>query len=344
MNASAMLSIDGSQGEGGGQILRTALALSLLTGTPFRIDKIRAARSRPGLLRQHLAAVRAAREIGRADAGELELGATELEFRPHRVRAGEYRFDVTSAGSACLVVQTVLPPLLLAEGRSVLVVEGGTHNPTAPPWEYLARVLFPLLERMGARVRTTLERHGFYPAGGGRLRVEIEPVARLTPIELLERGAIVSRSARALVAHLPPSIGERELRIVSQELSGFEGHTEVVNATDSAGPGNALLLELVSEHVTEIFASFGERGLRAETVAERAVQQVREYLLHDAPVGPHLADQLVLPLAICGEGAFRTGPLTPHAYTNLDVVQRFLPVRAEVRPGAGSDVVVRISR
>ena len=339
-----MLSIDGSQGEGGGQILRTALALSLVTGTPFRIEKIRAARSRPGLLRQHLAAVRAAREIGRAEGVIAELGATELEFRPQRPTAGEYRFDVTSAGSACLVAQTVLPPLLLAGGRSVLVVEGGTHNPTAPPWEYLARVFLPLLERMGPRVRTTLERHGFYPAGGGRLRVEIEPVDRLAPLELLERGAIVSRSARALVARLPPSIGERELATVCEKLPEFAGHAEVVNVTDSAGPGNALILELACEHVTEVFASFGQRGVRAEVVAERAVAQVQEYLLHGAPVGPHLADQLVVPLAIAGAGAFRTGPLTRHARTNLDVVQRFLPVRAEVQPGAGTDVVVRIAR
>jgi RNA 3'-terminal phosphate cyclase (ATP) len=338
-----MLSIDGSLGEGGGQILRTALALSLVTGIPFRIERIRAARSRPGLLRQHLAAVFAAREIGQADAGEPALHATELEFRPGPVKAGEYRFAVTSAGSACLVVQTVLPPLLLAAGRSVLLVDGGTHNSAAPPWEYLARALFPLLERMGPRLRTTLERHGFYPAGGGRLRVEIEPVARLTPLELLDGGALVGRSARALVARLPLEIGERELRIVSRELPEFAGHAEVVNVTDSAGPGNVLLLELVSERVTEIFAAFGRRGLRAEAVAERAVQQVREYLRHGAPVGPHLADQLVLPLAIAGDGAFRTGPLTGHTRTNLDVVSRFLPVGAEIRAGSGSDFVVRIA-
>lgn len=339
-----MLTIDGSQGEGGGQILRTALALALITGTPFRIEKIRAARAKPGLRRQHLAAVRAAIEIGRADAGEPALGAMELEFRPRRVEAGDYRFGIGSAGSACLVVQTVLPALLLAKGRSVLVVEGGTHNPTAPPWEYLARVFLPLLERMGPRLRGTLERHGFYPAGGGRVRVEIEPVERLSPLELLERGAIMSRSARALVARLPSEIGERELRLVCERLPEFAGRTEIVNVAESAGPGNALLLELACEHVTEVFASFGQRGLRAEIVAERAVQQAREYLAHDAPVGPHLADQLVLPLAIAGEGAFRTTPLTLHARTNLDVVQRFLPVRAEVTPDAPGTVRLRISR
>src|SRR5262245_17125561 len=170
-----MIIIDGSSGEGGGQILRTALALSLVTGTPFRIQKIRAGRPKPGLLRQHLTAVQAAVEVGSASASGAELGSQELSFWPGKVRAGAYRFAIGPAGSACLVVQTVLPPLLLAGGPSSLVVEGGTHNPFAPPWDFLARAFFPLLQRMGARVSTTLERHGFFPAGGGRLRVEIEP-------------------------------------------------------------------------------------------------------------------------------------------------------------------------
>jgi RNA 3'-terminal phosphate cyclase (ATP) len=323
-----MLTLDGSAGEGGGQILRSALALSLLTGTPFRIEKIRAGRAKPGLLRQHLTAVQAAARIGSAQVEGAELGSRALTLRPGAVAPGEYHFAIGSAGSACLVVQTVLPPLLLAKGPSVLVVEGGTHNPAAPSWAYLACVFFPLLERMGARIRTTLERHGFYPAGGGRLRVEIEPVSALAPLELLKRGEIVDRSARALVAHLPRNIGERELRVVNEKLSGFSQRSEVAHLTDTAGPGNALLIELVSEHVTEIFAGYGERGVRAEEVAERVVQEVRAYLAADVPVGPHLADQLILPLALAGGGAFRTLPLTPHTETNLDVVQRFLPIRA----------------
>ena len=336
-----MLELDGSAGEGGGQIVRSALALSLVTGTPFRISKIRAGRAKPGLLRQHLAGVRAAMEIGGADAGDPQLGATELEFRPGRVTPGKYRFAVASAGSACLVAQTVLPPLLVASGPSELVIEGGTHNTSAPPWDYLARVFFPLVTRMGPRVRTELLRHGFYPAGGGQIRIEIEPARALAPLSLLERGAIVRRSARALVAHLPPGVGERELAVVRRKLSGFEDCCEVVNVTDSAGPGNALLIELESERVTEIFTAFGERGLRAEAVAELAVGEAREYLSADVPVGPHLADQLLLPLALAGGGEFRTGPLTLHARTNLDVLQRFLSVRAEVQTGERGDVVVR---
>jgi RNA 3'-terminal phosphate cyclase (ATP) len=338
-----VLSIDGSHGEGGGQILRSALALSLVTGMPFRIEKIRSSRKKPGLLRQHLAAVRAARTIGGASSEEPALGATELEFRPSRVSAGEHRFAVGSAGSACLVLQTILPPLLLADGPSTLTIEGGTHNPTAPTWDYLARVFFPLIERMGPRVRTALERHGFYPAGGGRLRVEIEPVAALRGFELCERGAQKSLRARALLANLSREIGEREIDLVSRKLPAFRGHGEVVQV-ESAGPGNALSLEVEYERVTEMFTAFGQRGLRAEVVAERAVREAREYLAHDAPVGPHLADQLVLPLLLAGEGEIRTAPLTRHAHTNLDIVQRFVSARAEVTPEPSGTVRLRFAR
>jgi RNA 3'-terminal phosphate cyclase (ATP) len=339
-----VLTIDGSEGEGGGQVLRSALSLSLVTGTPFRITSIRARRAKSGLLRQHLTSVRAAAQVGAAEVSGAEIGSCELEFRPRGMHAGDYRFSVGSAGSACLVVQTVLPPLLLASGTSTLTVEGGTHNPAAPPWDFFARVFLPLLARCGARVTTTLERHGFYPAGGGRFQVSIEPARKLAGFELLERGAVLARSARALLAHVPREVGERELRTLAGELPDFEDCCEVRELRDSAGPGNALLVEIASEHVTEVFAAFGERGLRAEKVAGRVAREVREYLSADVPVGSHLADQLLLPLAIAGEGRFRTLRLSEHARTNIQVVQRFLPVQINVRPGSGTSEVVEIAR
>jgi len=320
-----MLTIDGSQGEGGGQILRSALALSLITGTPFRIENIRAGRAKPGLLRQHLTAVRAAAEISGSEVSGDELGSCELALRPGAVRAGAYHFTVGTAGSACLVLQTVLPALLGAAEPSSLLLEGGTHNPSAPTWDYLARVFFPLLAKMGASLRTDLDRHGFYPAGGGKFRVEIPSACRLAPLELVARGAVRARSARALVAHLSPEIGERELRVLRSKLTGFED-ASVVEAAKSPGPGNALSVELDYEQVTEIFTGFGERSVRAESVAQKLADEVRRYLVSDAPVGPHLADQLVLPLALAGGGVFRTLPLTRHTVTNIDIVQRFLPV------------------
>lgn len=207
-----MITIDGSFGEGGGQILRSSLALSLVTGKPFRIDNIRSKRSRPGLMRQHLTAVCAAMDVGEAEANGAEIGSTQIEFAPKSVRPGDFRFAVGTAGSATLVLQTVLPALLTADKPSKLVLEGGTHNPYAPPFDFLAKVFLPVIEKMGPSVSAKLELPGFYPAGGGRFSIEIRPAGKLKGIEMVERGEIVRLDARALVAQLPPKIGERELQ------------------------------------------------------------------------------------------------------------------------------------
>ncbi|MFN7134491.1 MAG: RNA 3'-terminal phosphate cyclase, partial [Myxococcales bacterium] len=187
-----MLTIDGSMGEGGGQIIRTSLACALITGKSFRITKIRARRAKPGLMRQHLTAVRAAAEIGDAEVTGAEVGSSELTFRPGKLRAGDYHFAIGTAGSTTLVLQTVLPALLMASGPSSVVLEGGTHNPMAPTYDFLERCFLPLVERLGPRVSTRLERPGFYPAGGGRWSVQLAP-APLKGFELLERGELRAR-------------------------------------------------------------------------------------------------------------------------------------------------------
>jgi RNA 3'-terminal phosphate cyclase len=212
-----MIVLDGSQGEGGGQILRSALALSLCTGAPFRIDNIRAGRPRPGLMRQHLTAVQAATQVGNAETTGAAVGSRSLTFRPGKLRAGDYTFSVGTAGSATLVLQTVLPALVTADGPSRLVIEGGTHNPASPPFDFLDRTFLPLLARMGPRVCAKLERPGFYPAGGGRISVSIEP-APLIPLVLERRGEIRACRARAIVANLPRLIAERELACLAKRL------------------------------------------------------------------------------------------------------------------------------
>jgi RNA 3'-terminal phosphate cyclase (ATP) len=222
------------------------------------------------------------------------------------------------------VLQTVLLPLLLA-GASTLTLEGGTHNPHAPPFDFLDVAFLPLLRRMGARLDMRLERAGFYPAGGGRLRVEISAASALSPLALPERGSTRRRRARALVSRLPRTIGNREVAVVRSRLGWNPDEVEVVALYEGmAGPGNVLLLEVESEHVTELFTAFGEVGLRAEAVAERAIRDVRRYLVADVPVGPYLADQLLLPLALARGGLFRTLPLSRHASTNIDVIRQFL--------------------
>src|SRR5512141_1809539 len=203
-----MITIDGSKGEGGGQILRTSLALSLVTGQPFRMERVRARRQKPGLLKQHLTAVEAAKTVGCAEVEGAALSSQTFEFRAGPVTPGNYRFAVGTAGSATLVLQTVLPALLAASGHSTLTLEGGTHNPMAPPFDFLAKCFIPLVHRMGPSVELDLQRHGFYPAGGGRFHARIEPVKKLSRLELLERGSIRARQARVLVSKLPEHVGQ----------------------------------------------------------------------------------------------------------------------------------------
>jgi RNA 3'-terminal phosphate cyclase (ATP) len=324
-----MLRIDGSEGEGGGQVLRTSLALAMVTGTPVRIEKIRARRAKPGLMRQHLTAVLAAAKVSQARVEGAEVGSTSLTFTPGPVSPGEYRFSVGTAGSVTLVLQTVLPALLTASGPSTLALEGGTHNPLAPPFEFLDRVFLPMVRRMGPRVEARLERPGFYPAGGGRFSVEIEPAPSLMGFELLERGEIRGRRGTVILARLPRGIAEREVQQLSKG-TGWDPSCFEIREVDSLGPGNAVLLELASEAVTEIFTSFGEIGVRAEAVADQAIQEMRRYLKAGAPVGEHLADQLLLPLALAGSGSFTTVPLSLHARTQIELIPRFLDVKIEV--------------
>lgn len=335
-----MLTIDGSFGEGGGQILRTSLALSLVTGSSVCLHGIRARRSRPGLLAQHLAAVRAAMEIGSADATGDALHSRELTFRPKRVSAGAYRFAVGTAGSSTLVFQTVLPALLRAEGPSELELEGGTHNPHAPPFEFLAKAFLPLVERMGGRTDVELVRPGFFPAGGGLWRATVHPPGggELRPLELHERGSPRSSGGVALVSALPASIGEREVAEVVRRTGWPRGALRVVDVPAPRGPGNVVLLEVESERVTEVFAGFGRKGLRAERVAADVARAALDYLDRDVAVGPHLADQLLLPLALAGGGGFTTtAPLSGHVTTGIDVIRRFLDVEIDVDlPGDGS--------
>ena len=332
--------VDGSQGEGGGQILRTSLSLSMATGRPFRIERIRAGRKKPGLLRQHLTAARAAAAItGAAVAGD-EPGSLSLTFQPGEVRGGEYNFAVGTAGSAALVLQTVLPALLGARVASRVVVEGGTHNPAAPPFEFLARSFLPVLRRMGAAVELRLLRPGFYPAGGGAIEATVQPWSDRRPLALVERGVIVERRATVLLAHLPSHIAERELSVVARRLGLDAESCTVQQAVDSAGPGNVVLVEVASEQVTEVFASFGEAGVRAEAVAGTVAEEARKYLAAGVPVGTHLADQLLLPMALGAGGRFRTLPLSRHARTNADVIRQF--TAAAISHEAAADRTVSV--
>ena len=338
-----ILTLDGAYGEGGGQIVRSSLALSALTGTPCRIERVRAGRAKPGLGPQHASAARAIAEICDGRLIGDEVGSPAVELHPREIRPGDYRFAIGTAGSTTLVAQTILPALVCADGPSTVMLEGGTHNPMAPPFDFLERTYIPLLNQMGPTVTASLEVPGFAPAGGGRIRLEITPApsGKLRGIELLERGKTRRRSARAVVSNLPMHIAERE-RAVLQSRFGWPPRTIRAEAwSDATGPGNVVLVEIETESHCEVFSSFGEIKKPAEAVAETVVRAARRYLERTAPVGEHLTDQLMLPLAIAGEGAFRSTGLSEHASTHLDLIALFLDTPVTREDEERGDVLLR---
>ncbi len=335
--------IDGSEGEGGGQMLRTALSLSAITGRPFRMHRIRAGREKPGLKRQHLTCVTSLQAVCNADVRGAELGSLSLWFSPKQVAHGDRTIAIGTAGSACLVLQTLLPPLLVSAGRSQIVIVGGTHNPMAPTGDFLARSFVPTLVRMGANVAVEVRRPGFFPAGGGELVLTVEGGVPLSPLHLLERGRIERIEARAYVDNVPATVGQRELRVLGERLAMPRERLRLVEL-QGAGPGNAVIVDVVGEHHTEVFSALGERRRSAEQVANDVLSEVNAYVAADVPVGEHLADQLLIPLALAGAGGFVTSTPTPHTLTNIDIVQRFLPVRFVVDDVRAGVVAVRAER
>jgi RNA 3'-terminal phosphate cyclase (ATP) len=346
---SKFVTIDGSFGEGGGQILRTSLALSLVTGRPVSISHIRANREKPGLRPAHLTAVRAAAEVGRAEVEGAAQGSNWLIFRPGRVEAGEYDFRIGTAGSTTLVFQTVLPALLCAGSESALAFEGGTHNAMAPPYDFLARAYLPQVSRLGPKIEALLERPGFYPAGGGRFHVTVRPQGSLGRLDLVARGELLSRRVRIYLSRLPRHIAEREQNTIALETGWDEECFEIDHCSGTPGPGNAVIIELEYEHVTEVCCGFGRLGVRAEEVALEALRVAQCYEASAVPVGEHLADQLLLPLALgvrqgTEGGTFLTGPLSRHSTTHIEVIQKFLDVRIEVEVAGEKECLVRMGR
>ena len=335
MRAGELLEIDGAHGEGGGQIVRSALGLAIATRRGFRVSNVRGRRARGGLLRQHLTAAQAARAIcGGALVGD-QLGSRELSFAPGPAVPGAYRFAIGSAGSTLLVVQALLPALITTPGAWTLELEGGTHNPTAPSFDFFDRALAPLLRRMGVAVTATLHRPGFYPAGGGRITIELQGCARPASLALPERGAIDHRSVIALVANLTRSIGEREIAAACARLGWSPEHGRVDDVR-SPGPGNTVSIVIGSAHVTEVFTGHGAKGVPAERVALTAADEARAYLDAGVPVGAHLADQLLVPMALAGGGTFDTTEPTLHTTTQIDLVRWFLGTEIEARPVDGA--------
>ena len=327
------LVIDGSAGEGGGQLLRTSLTLSMTTGTPFVLEKIRAGRKKPGLMRQHLTCVKAAAAICGATVEGASVGSTRLVFRPGALVAGEHVFDIGSAGACALVLQTIALPLAAAGKASRIVVRGGTHAKWAPPFPFLEAAWLPLVRRAGANVSLELKSPGFYPAGGGEVLMRVEPMVdgAWQPLHLGESsGRLAKLEMKAIVSSLSEAIARRELTAAAALLEDapLEMASESVR---SPGPGNAIWLVArdAETGLTNVFSGIGDVGVKAEDVAEALAHSFLAWRKTGAAVEEHLADQVMLPIALAGAGTYTCSELSLHSRTNLEVIRAFTGHRME---------------
>ncbi len=336
-----MITIDGSAGEGGGQILRTALSLSMCLQQPVRVQNIRAGRKRPGLMRQHLAAVRAATQVSAASVQGDEIGSTHLEFCPQEVSAGNYRVAIGSAGSTTLVLQTILPALLSAPAASSVDLEGGTHNGMAPSFDFLRLSFAPLLARIGVGLELNLERHGFYPNGGGRFNTKITPSDHYRPLCLLDAAQNAGPEVHLTYAHLQESIVRREATYM-QRKAALQTDAIHIHQVDSLGPGNIVSLRAPNDGFENLFEAYAARGVKAERVAGRALSDYRRFRDAQVAVDQHLADQLLVPMLLGAGGEFLTHSPTLHTRTNIDVIRQISGQAIALEQVTTEQIVVRV--
>jgi RNA 3'-terminal phosphate cyclase (ATP) len=341
-----MIEIDGSFGEGGGQILRTSLSLSCLLNKPFHLFNIRKGRKKPGLMPQHLMGIRSLKLISNAKVKGDSEGSTELSFEPGEVKAGDYFFDIGTAGSTSLLLQAILPALIFAKIRSSLTLKGGTHVPFSPPFHYITRVFIPMLNKLGVGVRATIESYGFYPKGGGKVNVEITPSEVIKGMNFLERGEIKKVTGISGVGNLPISIAERQRDATLKIFSsiGIKAEIEILSVP-TPGQGTFIFLEVLTDNCIAGFSSLGERGKKAELVGEEAAKNLLDYYSTSACLDHHLSDQIVLYLAIAqDESSLTTSEISNHLLTNLWVMDKFLNVQYVIEGERGKPGRVTIKR
>lgn len=341
-----MLTVDGSHGEGGGQVLRTALSLAAVRGQDVTIESIRAGRPKPGLQRQHLTCVRAVAELGAADVEGAEIGSQRVVIRPGTLEGGEFIFEVGSgAGSAMLILQTILPPLCFAPRPSRVTIRGGTHNPWAPPFDYIDRVFLPTVAQLGVRARASLRTAGWYPKGGGEIVLEVTPVTGLAAADWSDRGALEGVDFLCVRSNLPAHVAERQCSTARQRLADAGAPVHVMERElASIGPGTMSLAVARCRGGIAGFSALGERGKPAEKVALEACEALLRFLRSGAALDEHLADQVLLYAALAdGETRFTTPSLTQHLLTNVWVIEQFLGERfgVEARPGDLGSLVAR---
>ena len=339
-----IITIDGSLGEGGGQILRTALSLSAITQRPFEIYNIRANRKTPGLSHQHLQAANATARICSAKVGGNVLRSTDITFFPGKVEHGNYRFDIGTAGSVSLVLQTIFYPLSLTGDKSTITITGGTHVSHSPCTDYLACQWLYFLKQIGFHAKIETVRPGFYPRGGGEVFVEIYPASPQTPLQMEDRGRLVATTVTSVVSNLDRAIAQRQqLQAMKRLLEKGVQHETVLEERPAPGKGTMLLIAGTFEQGRCCYFSLGAIGKRAEAVADEACNEFLAFLGTKGVIDEHLADQIIIPLALTkGTSRFITPKITQHLLTNAEIVKRFLPVSINVSGTIGGEGAVTI--
>ena len=336
------IEIDGCFGEGGGQILRTALSLSCITGRSLKLINIRRGRKKPGLMPQHITCVNAAALISHARVSGNETGSTELAFTPEKIKAGNYLFDIGTAGSCSLVLQTLLPPLLFADRPSHITVRGGTHVPFSPTYHYISEVFVPMLNRVDIKAETSINKYGFYPKGGGEVHFKIYPVKKKPETGLVSRGKLLSVRGFSGVSRLPVKIAERQKSAIVKTISLTPADIKIM---DVPSPGHGTFVFLTAEYENTLagFSSLGKKGKPAEEVGREAAALFTDFHGTSACLDPNLADQIVIYLSIAGkDSSFTTSRITQHLLTNLWVIKKFLNIRYEVEGETGLEGRIKL--
>ena len=339
-----MINIDGSIGEGGGQVLRTCLSLSLITGQPFHISNIRSRRPRPGLSAQHLSAVQVAAKIGLADVHGAELNSTSISFAPTTVQSGQYICDIGTAGSTSLVLQTVILPLSMGGAQSSITISGGTHVPWSPSFDFMVQHWAWYLKKIGFDISLKLEFAGFYPQGGGLIHASIQPTDSISPLNLTQRGKLLQIRGFSAVANLDRRIAKRQRNQVLRRLGDKYPLCDIrISELSSRFRGTTICLICEFENSQCCYFALGEPGKPAEKVADEVADSVEHFLSTDANVDQFLADQILLPLSLAtSRSTFSTANITHHLITNSEVIQEFLPVKIQIVGETGSPGMVSV--
>ena len=339
-----MINIDGSIGEGGGQVLRTCLSLSLITGQAFHISNIRSGRPRPGLRAQHLSAVEVAVKIGKADVDGAELNSTSVSFAPKLIQPGRYQCDIGTAGSTSLVLQTIFLPLSMGGAASSISISGGTHVPWSPSFDFMVQHWLWWLRKIGFDISLKLELAGFYPQGGGLIHASLRPTNSISPLNLTQRGKLLRIRGMSTVANLDRRIAERQRKQVLRRLGDKYPLSDIrISELPSRFKGTTICLICEFEHSQSCYFTLGEPGKPAEQVANEVANSIESFLSTDAAVDEFVADQILLPLSFAtSRSTFSTAKITRHLITNSEIIQKFLPIKIQISRDTGSPGVVSI--